>query len=335
MKYRTYVAGTIFTLLAVAGADFAAQVPSQNGDAAPQAQGTQTQPSQAQPQKQPDRGGNTQVPAAGASAGPGQGTPGTVVGRPGGRRFQPPSYPERQVDPAKAERGKVLFGVSCSFCHGSDARGGEGGPNLIRSQLVLNDKDGETIAPTIQNGRPDRGMPKFDFSMAQISDIAAFLHSFKVGGYDISRKEPPSIIVGDAATGKTTFQAMCGSCHSITGDLRGFAAKVKDPRTLQQTWIMPVGGGGFMSTEDVPVHVPPTTVTVTLPSGKEFEGKLNRIDDFTISLTDSEGYEHTFDRKGNEPKVVIHDPLAPHRELLAKYTDKEIHDITAYLETTK
>src|SRR5262249_33910895 len=52
-------------------------------------------------------------------------------GRPGG---QPPaggggyanSYPQRAPDPAMVERGNVLYGVHCSFCHGPDARGGQG-----------------------------------------------------------------------------------------------------------------------------------------------------------------------------------------------------------------
>jgi cytochrome c oxidase cbb3-type subunit 3 len=90
-----------------------------------------------------------------------------------------------------------------------------------------------------------------------------------------------------------------------------------------------------MALQEAPVHVPPATVTVTLPSGETVEGKLDRIDDFTVTLTDSDGYERTLSRNGDEPKVVIHDPLEPHRQLLAKYTDKEIHDITAYLVTIK
>ncbi|MGC2661832.1 MAG: c-type cytochrome [Bryobacteraceae bacterium] len=313
----------MFAVVAVAITEGAAQNPNQ------------ASPSTNQTQTPPDRGGNTQVPAAGAPAGPGQGAPGTAIGRPGAR-VRPSAYPTHQVNTAEADRGKVLFSVNCSFCHGADARGGEGGPNLIRSQLVLNDKKGETIAPVVQNGRIDRGMPKFPLTMEQISDIAAFLHSFRVGGYDISREKPPSIIVGNATEGHETFEKMCGSCHSVTGDLKGFASKIENPMTLQQTWIMPAAGGRFgQSRPDVPIHVPPTTVTVTLPSGETVEGKLDRIDDFVVTLTDSDGYEQTINRNGDEAKVVIHDPLEPHRHLLAEYTDKEIHDITAYLETIK
>jgi cytochrome c oxidase cbb3-type subunit 3 len=65
------------------------------------------------------------------------------------------------------------------------------------------------------------------------------------------------------------------------------------------------------------------------------EGPLVRIDDFNVTLRDADGYDRTFRRDGDTPKVEIHDPLHAHRELLPTYTDKQIHDITAYLVTLK
>src|SRR4051812_26999678 len=45
-------------------------------------------------------------------------------------------------DPAELARGKTLYGISCTGCHGADLRGGDmGGPNLLRSQLTLSDQD--------------------------------------------------------------------------------------------------------------------------------------------------------------------------------------------------
>src|ERR1700732_2541960 len=62
-------------------------------------------------------------------------------------------------DPAQIARGKTLYGISCTSCHGADLRGGDlGGPNLLRSQVALSDQDGELILPIIQGSRQDGGM---------------------------------------------------------------------------------------------------------------------------------------------------------------------------------
>jgi YD repeat-containing protein len=242
------------------------------------------------------------------------------------------SFPQHPPgDPAAIERGKALYGVNCQFCHGGDARGGEGGPNLLRAEVVLNDQNGELIAPIIQNGRIDQGMPKFPMNNAQVSDIAAFIHNFRVAGYDNSRMKPPTIVVGNAAAGETYFKAKCASCHSVTGDLKGIGAKFAEPRDLQQMFVMPSGGGRGRG----PSNIPPATVTVSLPTGEKSTGRLVRIDDFIVTLADADGTQHTFRRDGERPKVEIHDPLKPHKDLLPVYTDKDIHNLTAYLVTIK
>jgi cytochrome c oxidase cbb3-type subunit III len=247
------------------------------------------------------------------------------------------AYPQRAAaDPAVLDRGKALYGVHCNFCHGSDARGGEGGPNLLRADLVLNDKNGELIAPVVQNGKGE--MPKLNLNDAQVSDIATYIHSFRVGGYDISRMVPPSILVGDATAGEATYKTKCGACHSVTGDLKGIGTRIPDAKLLQNGFLMPGGGGrggGRGGRGGSPFNVPPTTVTVTPASGPKVEGRLVRVDDFLVILMDSEGGQRSFRRDGDVPKVEIHDPLQPHKALLPTYTDKQIHDLTAYLVTLK
>jgi cytochrome c oxidase cbb3-type subunit 3 len=246
-------------------------------------------------------------------------------------------------DPAEVERGKTIYSVNCGFCHGSDARGGETGPNLIRSQLVLNDQAGELMGPVITQGRPEKGMPKFDLTPAQVKDVAAFIHSFRVGGYDVSRMVPPSIVVGDATAGAAYFSKTCASCHSVSGDLKGLATRHSDPKALQQTWLMPgsARGGGFgpapapASAPGAPAPPPRMTVVVTQFNGTKVEGRLERIDDFVVTLRDAEGNRRTFRRDGDTPKVEVRDRLQPHVDLLPKYSDKDIHDLTAYLVTVK
>ena len=236
-------------------------------------------------------------------------------------------------DPAAIERGRALYSVNCTFCHGADTRGGDGGPSLLRAATVLDDQHGELIAPVVKNGRADRGMPKFSFTDDQIQDVVAFLHSFTAAGYDASRMKPPSILVGDAKAGAAYFGAKCASCHSATGDLRGFAAKFADEKLLQQTWLMPGSGGRGASA--VTLNVPRTTVTVTLPSGEKVDGVLDRLNDFVVSLTQSDGTHRSFRTSGDTPKIDIHDPLQPHKDLLRMYADSDIHNVTAYLATLR
>ena len=202
----------------------------------------------------------------------------------------------------------------------------------------MRDQNGELLAPIVQNGRPDAGMPKFTLSPTDVADIAAFLHSFGINSRDPARKRPPSIVVGDAKAGEAYFQAKCSSCHSVTGDLKGIASRISDPRSLQQTWLMPVvygARGGFAQGGSAAINVPPITVSVTLAGGVKVEGRLGRIDDFIVTLTEADGTARSFRRDGEIPKVDLHDPMQPHRDFLPVYTDKDIHDVTAYLVTIK
>ena len=256
-----------------------------------------------------------------------QGRGGTGVRRPAD------SYPQRPPAPAAVvERGKALYGVNCNFCHGSDARGGEGGPNLLRSELVLNDRNGELITPVVRGGRGE--MPKLDLTAEQISDIAAYIHSFKVAGYDAARMTPPSILAGDATAGEAYFKATCASCHSVTGDLKEIASKFPESKALQNAFLMPprarAGRGGSATLETTGA-----TVTVTTASGQKTEGRLRRIDDFIVTLVENDETVRTFRRDGDNPKVEVHDPAKPHKDLLPVYTDKDIHDLTSYLVTLK
>ncbi|HMB28500.1 MAG TPA: c-type cytochrome, partial [Blastocatellia bacterium] len=287
----------------------------------------------------PSNQGPGQRPGQNPQGPPGQGgppRPGGQGGGGGGGGGFANAFPQKpQASPEVIERGKALYSVHCGFCHGSDARGGgEGGPSLIRSDVMLNDQKGELLAPVVLNGRG--GMPKFSLTTEQISDIAAFVHSFRVSGYDAARNRPATIVVGEAKAGEAYFNATCAKCHSVTGDLKGFAAKFRDPRTMQQNWLIPGGGGGFgPGAGPSPITPKPVTVTVTLAGGKIVEGTLKRIDDFLVTLTEADGAIRTIRRNGDMPKVEIHDPLEPHKKLLGSYTDKDIHNVTAYLESLK
>ena len=274
------------------------------------------------------------VPAPAQEPGANQATPQTPAHAPAQPpapvRAGRPAYPVRPpADPAVVARGRQIFSANCSFCHGSDARGGEGGPNLIRSELVLNDNNGELIAPVVQNGRPDKGMPKFDLSKEDIASIAAFIHSMPVGGRAATTGTVDPL-VGDAKAGEAYFNGAgkCATCHSVTGDLAGIGARYTDVRALQGAMLS--GERRGESSES-----PSKTVTVTLKDGQTVEGTLYQVDDFVVSLVDANGNYHSYPRQGDSPKVVIKDPLQPHLDMLQTLKDNDIHNLTAYLVTLK
>ena len=261
-----------------------------------------------------------------------QGGRGARGGR-GGRAGFGPAYPTHpQADEATIARGQQIYSQDCASCHGMDARGGQGGTNLVHSQLVMDDDKGELIAPVIQNGRPDSGMPKFDLTMDQITDIAGYLH--KVGAnYREIIDMPTNIVVGDASAGQAFFEGpgKCATCHSVTGDLAGIGAKM-DAKSLQNAVV---SGGGGRGRGPSGVEVPPTTVTVTLAGGKVVEGKLDHLDDFLVTVTDADGNHFTYARNGDVPKIVVHNPLQAHIDMLPRWTDDQIHNVTAYLVSLK
>src|SRR5262249_5497634 len=81
-------------------------------------------------------------------------------------------------DPALIERGKALYRINCTSCHGADLRGGDmGGPNLLRSQLTLSDKDGELIVPVIEGSRQSGGMPAIPIKSDDAKAVAAYVRS--------------------------------------------------------------------------------------------------------------------------------------------------------------
>ena len=105
-----------------------------------------------------------QGPAAGAPAPQPlpAGTPASQPPPPGagrqGRGTAPVDRPgpndKMVVDPAEADAGRTIWTAECVSCHGADARGGNGGPNLVRSVMVLHDRYGSGLGPFLKEGHP-------------------------------------------------------------------------------------------------------------------------------------------------------------------------------------
>jgi mono/diheme cytochrome c family protein len=230
----------------------------------------------------------------------------------------------RIPDARMAAEGSKIFGSTCAFCHGADARGASG-PDLLRSSVILDDNQGELIGATVRNGRPAKGMPAFpSLTEEQLRDIAEYLHLQVELSANRGTYKPLNVVTGNAKAGDAYFNGpgQCNTCHSVTGDLAHIATKMNPPE-LQQTFLYPVG----------PQRSAPG-VTVMFADGQKVTGTLKHLDDFYVSLDDAAGNYHSIPlQKGVE--VQVEDKLLFHRQMLDKYTNQQMHDLTAYLVTLK
>jgi cytochrome c oxidase cbb3-type subunit 3 len=238
-------------------------------------------------------------------------------------------------------RGKAVYEANCANnCHAVDLRGTADGknPNLLRSGVALRDQGGNLIGDRLTKHKPP-----INLVQADTVAVAEYIHSVhsSMGGQGSPPGRNPTnvtlnVLVGDAKTGEATFAARCGSCHSVSGNLRGIAAKFSDPRALQNGWVSGStstfgrGGGGG-----------PVPATATLADGSKLEGTLVRQDDFLVVMTLADGTRKSMAVTANGfPKVEVKDPRAGHVDAIVKLAhedteSKMMHDITAYLWTIK
>jgi cytochrome c oxidase cbb3-type subunit 3 len=222
--------------------------------------------------------------------------------------------------------GRTRFGAQCGFCHGRDAAGGEGGPDLTRSALVAGDVRGDRIGPVVRSGR--NSMPPFNLSDTDLTAIVAYIHDQKtqadsaVGGR--RSVDVADLQTGNATAGKRYFDNACTKCHSATGDLSGLAARLQGLQLLQR---MLYPGGPPRDPSRAP------QVTVTLSSGQVITGRLAYRDEFTIALTDASGWYRSWSTR--QVRFTVDEPLQAHVEQLGKYTDADMHDVLAYLQTLR
>lgn len=239
-------------------------------------------------------------------------------------------------DQTAIARAKKVFEPQCGFCHGNDARGRAGGPDLARSLVVLADTGGKELAGYIRAGRPERGMPAFPgLTDQELTDIAEFLHERLEAARSRAATDTTASLVGDAKAGAAYFNGpgRCATCHSVSGDLAGIGSKY-DPPTLQGRIVNPRPGGGRGPAAVVSPRAA-RTVTITLPGGQTVSGTLDYVSEFAVTVIDSSGMRRTFKRDGDVPKVVVTDPLQVHFDMLRTFRDKDVQDLTAYLWTLK
>jgi len=242
-----------------------------------------------------------------------------------------------QFNQAAVDRGHEILVNQCGFCHGSNARGGSSGPDLTRSEVVQNDEGGKELAAFLRNGRPDKGMPSFDLPVEQVKDLATFLHAAIYLNANRRLYQVLDILVGDPQAGAAYFNGTgkCAGCHSVTGDLKGVGAKY-DAVTLQGKVVMPRGGRGDGPPRPAYMDKNAVRATVTLPSKQTVSGVLVRLTDFDVTIYDPDMKTlRSWTRNADVPKVDVADPLQAHIDMWTKWTDADMHNVTAYLARIK
>lgn len=251
-----------------------------------------------------------------------------------------PAAPAAAFAPAVVDAGQTLFAAQCGFCHGRDTSGGATGPDLTESALVASDAGGDRLGPVIRSGRPARGMPAFTLSDQDLAAVVAYVKTQKAK-FDAQpgrrrRVTEEDLLSGgaNADAGRTYFNGGggCAACHSPTGDLAGLATRFRGLALMQQL-LAPRRAAALPGAASSPAHENPVRVTVTLPAGGTVTGGLAYRDEFTIAITDANGWYRSWPIR--QVKFAITNPLQGHVDLLSKYTETDLHNVYAYLLTLR
>lgn len=224
------------------------------------------------------------------------------------------------------ETGRRRFTAECGFCHGRDATGGSRGTDLTRSELVARDIGGNLIGAVVRLGRTDKGMPAFaSLGKDELNALAVFIHSQKLlvesANGDRRSVEPADLATGNVEAGQRYFEANCQRCHSPGGDLAGIGSRLEGLPLLRRM-LNP----GFQRRT-------PATLRVTSADGRRFVGALEYRDEFTVAMRDELGAYRSWSTR--DVTYDVDDPLEAHVDQLPLYTDKDMHDVLAYVQSLR
>jgi cytochrome c oxidase cbb3-type subunit III len=153
---------------------------------------------------------------------------------------------------------KNIFAANCSTCHGSDARGARGFPNLADNDW-LHEGTPDAIYTTIANGRHGV-MPPLGAVLGQdgVNEVTSYV-------FQLSNRDAPKDWV---AAGKTRFETLCAACHGVDG--KGNRA-LGAPNLTDSVWLY----GGDLNT---------ITETVTKGRDNQMPAHLEALGESKVRL---------------------------------------------------
>mgnify|MGYP000955528401 CR=1 FL=1 len=170
-------------------------------------------------------------------------------------------------DKQAMETGKRLYLTYCMQCHGADARGAKGFPNLTDSDWLYGG-DAEQLVQTIAAGRMGVMPPHAQLGADTIKDLANYVRSLSGLPNDGVR----------AAKGKEAFtSAGCLGCHGADG--KGMQA-IGAPNLTDNVWL-------YGSSESTIVETITNGRQNKMPAWKEFlgDGKVQVLAAYVYSLS--------------------------------------------------
>jgi putative heme-binding domain-containing protein len=230
--------------------------------------------------------------------------------------FAAPREPESPAA-GTADRGRRLFDIHCSRCHGVGGGGGEG-PALTKPVLRYAPDDA-TLVSVIQDGIPRTAMVgSFALSDAEAMDVAAYVRS-------LGRVERKAV-AGDVERGRAIYdEQACGACHIVAGDGRGIGPEL--------TAIGEARGADHLreSLLDAAAVVAEEyrVVTVRGEGGDFVRGVRVNEDDFTVLVRDADARLHSFALEESSMSKEMGASLMP--SYAKRLSNEEIEDLVAYL----
>jgi cytochrome c oxidase cbb3-type subunit 3 len=152
--------------------------------------------------------------------------------------FRAKTLPELIHDPEAQRLGRAIFANNCTTCHGSDAKGAKGFPNLTDQDWIWGGAP-ETVLTTILHGR-QAAMPAWGAVLGADGAAAAAVYVQSLSG----QSADPTLV----ATGRKSFQTICAACHGPEG--RGNPL-LGAPNLTDNIWLY---GGDFQTIQQTIIN---------------------------------------------------------------------------------
>jgi cytochrome c oxidase cbb3-type subunit 3 len=230
--------------------------------------------------------------------------------------FAAPREPE-SPGAATADRGRRLFDIHCSRCHGVGGGGGEGPP--LTKPVLRYAPDDATLVSVIQDGIPRTAMVgSFALSDAEAMDVAAYVRS-------LGRVEREAVS-GSVERGRAIYdEQACGACHIVAGDGRGIGPEltaIGEARGADHLRSSLLDAAAVVAEEY-------RVVSVRAESGASVRGVRVNEDDFSVLVRDADARLHSFALDESTMSKEMGASLMP--SYGKRLSSAEVEDLVAYL----